>query len=314
VVTKRARWLIIAILGLLIVADVVSPLRVSRITVEIRPETLFMAGPLPITNTLLTSWLTMVVLVIVALPLRRKLVDAPKAHSLQNVVETALEALRGFMQNFGHERTDAFFPVVCTFFLFILTSNWLGLLPGIGSIGYWQSGGGQVAFVPLLRGPTTDLNTTIALAICAVASSQIYGIHFLGLGRFLGRYLPIHRFATFFRALRSQQHADVGLLFGGMLDLFIGALEVFEELTKILSFSFRLFGNVFGGEVLLAVMGFLMPYLASVPFLALELFGGFIQAVIFAALSTAFLARATTPHNLSHPNSAEAPLDEPASA
>jgi F-type H+-transporting ATPase subunit a len=301
-------------LGLLIVADVVSPLRVSRVAVELRPETLFMVGPLPITNTLLTSWLTMGVLVVVALLLRRKLVDAPEAHSFQNVVETALEALRGFMQNFSHEKTDTFFPVVCTFFLFILTSNWLGLLPGVGSIGYWHLEQGQMTFVPFLRGPTTDLNTTIALAVCAVASSQIYGIHFLGLGRFLGRYVPTHRFVTFFRALASQERADVGLLLGGVLDLFIGVLEIFEELTKILSFSFRLFGNIFGGEVLLAVMAFLVPYLASVPFLGLELFGGFIQAVIFAALSTAFLARATTSHDLSHPDSAEAPLDEPASA
>ncbi|MBN1402498.1 MAG: F0F1 ATP synthase subunit A, partial [Anaerolineae bacterium] len=240
-------------------------------------------------------------------------VDAPEAHSFQNVIETALEALRGFMQNFSHEKTDAFFPVVSTFFLFILASNWLGLLPGVGSIGYWHVEQSQVTFVPFFRGPTTDLNTTIALAICAVASSQIYGIRFLGLGTFLSRYVPLHRFVTFFCALRSRERADVGLLLGGVLDLFIGALEIFEELTKILSFSFRLFGNVFGGEVLLTVMAFLMPYLASVPFLALELFGGFIQAVIFAALSTAFLARATTPHEASHPDSAEAPLEEPAS-
>jgi F-type H+-transporting ATPase subunit a len=307
------RWLAIAIVGLLIVADAVSPLRVSRIAIELRPETLFRLGPLLVTNTLLTSWLTSLLLVLLALLLRGKLVDAPEPHSLQNVIETALETLRGFMQNFGREKTDAFFPIVCTFFLFIMFSNWLGLLPGVGSIGYWQVELDQVSFVPFFRGPTTDLNTTIALAVCAVASSQIYGIRFLGLGQFLARYVPVHRFVAFFRSLGPEEHPRPGLLFGGFLDLFIGALEIFEELTKVLSFSFRLFGNVFGGEVLLAVMAFLMPYLASVPFLALEMFGGFIQAVIFAVLSTAFLARATTHHEMSHPHAAQAPLDEPAS-
>ena len=288
--------MIVAIVVLLLIANTVGPLRVTRVAIELRPETLFAIGPLKVTNSLLASWLASTLLLALALRLRRRLVDVPEAHSLQNGVEAVSETLRGLLVSFAGEKTDAFFPVVLTLFLFILTCNWLGLLPGFGSIGFWQQRDGYATFVPLLRGSTSDLNTTIALAISSSAASWWFGIRYLGLKGFLGRYVAIGKFVQFFRELFTGARPRLSLLAGGVLDVFIGVLEIFEELTKILSFSFRLFGNVFGGEVLLAVMAFLMPYLASVPFLALELFTGFIQAVIFSVLSTAFFARATTQH------------------
>ncbi|MFH1085916.1 MAG: FoF1 ATP synthase subunit a, partial [Chloroflexota bacterium] len=199
-------------------------------------------------------------------------------------------------ESFAGPRTAVFFPIVGTFFLFILVANWGSLMPGVGSIGLWRSGHEGVVFVPLLRGPTTDLNATLALAICSVVAAQVYSIRQHGLGGHLNRYLPLGRLMSAVRRRGPGQPSPAALLLGGVLDLFVGALEAFEELTKILSFSFRLFGNVFGGEVLLAVMAYLLPYLVSIPFLALEAFGGFIQAFIFAVLSTAFLARATAAH------------------
>jgi len=130
-----------------------------------------------------------------------------------------------------------------------------------------------------------------------VASSQVFGIKALGAMTYLGRFVAIGRFVTFGKTLIREKKLDFKLILRGVLDLFIGALEIFEEITKVLSFSFRLFGNTFGGEVLLAVMAFLVPYVASLPFMAIELFTGFIQAFIFAVLSTAFYGRAVASHS-----------------
>jgi len=297
VLKHRKALIVAAILLAFVLANAFSPLRVRQVSIRLAPEPIFHIGGLAITNTLLGSWLAMLLLVVLALAVSRNLVDVPEPSSLQNLVETVMETLYGFFERFGGDHTRAFFPVVGTFFLFILTANWLSLLPGIGSVGFWEEQAGERVFVPLLRGSTTDLNTTIALAICSVASSQAYGIHFLGLASYGSRFLPIRGFADFFRGLVRGKGFKVRLLLNGVLDLFIGLLEVFEELTKILSFSFRLFGNIFGGEVLLIVMAFLAPYGASIPFMALELFGGFIQAFIFAVLTSAFLGRAATALN-----------------
>ena len=287
--------LTIAILVLLVaVAIAFGPSSARRISIQIKPEPLFEVGGFTITNTLLSGWLAVLLLIGLARLCTRHLVDTPAPLSLQNIIEAVFEALRGFMERFVGARAKEFFPVVATFFLFILTSNWLGLLPGFGSIGFWQLDEGDRVFVPLLRGSTSDLNTTVALAICSVLSSQVYGVRFLGFSEHVSHYVGIRRYITFVRLLVTRGELRFGLLLGGILDLFLGFLAILEELTKILSFSFRLFGNVFAGEVLLAVVAFLVPYVASVPFLALELLTGFIQAIIFAALSTAFFGRATS--------------------
>lgn len=294
---RRNKGLIIATAAVaLVLANIWSPFKVRQVSIRLAPEALFHLGGLTVTNTLLSSWITMALLILLAVCGSRRLVDTPAPRSLQNIIETAFEALYNFMQNMVGTKARAFFPVVATFFLFILTSNWLGMLPGFSSIGLWEEQGGERLFIPLLRGSTSDLNTTIALAVCSVLSYQVYGIRFLGWQDYGGRFLAIGKFVAFFRALIGGQKVKVSLLFGGVLDAFIGLLEIFDELTKILSFSFRLFGNIFGGEVLLLVMAFLAPYAASIPFLALELFSGFIQAFIFAVLTTAFLGRATTGH------------------
>ena len=282
---------------MLLIANFYTPFRVAHVSIELKPELIFNIGGLAVTNTLLSSWLSTLVLIVLAVLSSRKLIDTPAALSLQNIVETIIETLYNFMEGFAGPQARAFFPVTCTLFLFILTSNWLGLLPGFGSIGLWKQSSGQHSFVPLLKASTADLNTTVALAICSGLAGQAYGIRFLGFLEHAGRYVGIQKFVVFFRALAKGQRPRPSLLLAGALDVFIGILELFEEMTKILSFSFRLFGNIFGGEVLLAVMAFLMPYVASIPFLALEIFTGFIQALIFAILSAAFFSRATSYHD-----------------
>ncbi len=286
---------LVLVLGM-ILANFYTPFRVEGVHIVLRPEAILTIGAFRLTNTLLTSWLSSLVLIGFSLLATRKLRDVPPPRSLQNLVETILEALYNFMQRFAGEQARDFFPVVAGFFLFILTANWLGLLPGMGSIGVLRQEAGRQVFVPLFRGATTDLNTTVALAICTVLATQIYGVRSSGLGGYLMRYVAIGRFLEFFRQLGRGQKPEGSLLIRGVLDLFVGFLELFDELTKILSFSFRLFGNIFGGEVLLLVMAFLAPYVLGLPFWALELLGGFIQAFIFAVLSTAFYARAASVH------------------
>ncbi|MBC7236822.1 MAG: F0F1 ATP synthase subunit A [Chloroflexi bacterium] len=285
-----------AIIILLVLADVASPLRVENIHIELRPEPILFAGPLTITNTLLGSWLAMVLLVILALLSTRRLVDTPAPLSLQNIVEALVEALLNFMRRFVGERAWGFFPVVGTFFLYILFMNWLSIMPGFGSIGFTRTAQGERIFVPLFRGGTTDLNTTVALAFCSVFSAQVLGIRSLGFRDYLLQYIAVGKYLAFFRQLVREGRANLGLLVGGTLDVFVGLLELFDQLTKIISFAFRLFGNVFGGEVLLAVMAFLLPFLVSTPFMAMELFTGAIQAFVFAVLSTAFFGQATAEH------------------
>ena len=306
---QKHRGLIIGGLVLLfVVANIFSPWKIGHVKIELAPEPLFRLGPLVVTNTILGTWMAMLLLVVGGLVLRRRtLVDIPKAASLQNVVETLFEALYNFMHNIAGAQTASFFPVVATFFLFILANNWLGMLPGFGSLGLWRSGEGEPVFVPLLRGPTTDLNTTIALAICSVLAAQAYGIHAQGFLGYASRFVPLGKIIAFFRELFAEKRLRIKLLLGGFLDIFIGILELFEEMTKVLSFAFRLFGNMFGGEVLLAVMAFLAPYVVSLPFLALEIFGGFIQAFIFATLTTAFLSRATSSHQRKTHKGSESP-------
>jgi F-type H+-transporting ATPase subunit a len=296
-VVKHKKGLIAAaIIVVLVVADILGPLRVTQVSIRLAAEPIFRAGGLTVTNTLLSSWLATVLLLLLALLVSRRLVDAPQATSLQNIVEAAFETLYNFMQSMVGPKARSFFPVVATFFLFILTSDWLGLLPGFGSVGVWTEYEGRRTLVPLLRGATTDLNTTLALAMCSVLSMQVYGARYLGILEYGSRFVAVSKFVAFFRALLGGKRADISLLFAGFLDVFVGILEILDELTKVLSFSFRLFGNMFGGEVLLIIMAFLVPYVASLPFLLMELFIGFIQAFIFAVLTTAFLGRATTRH------------------
>jgi F-type H+-transporting ATPase subunit a len=293
--TKRGLIAFILLI-VLVIADIFSPLRVEHVVIEFKPETILHLGRLTITNTLIGSWIAMALLVLLARLATRRMVDRPAALSVQNIMETLVESLLNIIHNFVGEHAWDFFPIVGTLFFYILSMNWLSIMPGFGSIGFWRAAPGGRVFVPLLRGGTTDLNTTIALALCSVASVQIQGIRAVGLGEHILHYIAVDKFVLFARRLVREGRVEPGLLIRGMLDLFVGLLELFDELTKVVSFAFRLFGNVFGGEVLLAIMAFLLPFLVSLPFMAIELILGAIQAFVFAALTAAFMGRALAEH------------------
>ncbi len=239
------------------------------------PETILHIGSFTVTNTLITSWLVVVILSISAIVVGRKAKMVPGG--FQNVVEASLEGLFNFFDEIwgnNKKNSERFFPFLATFFLFILIGNWFGLIPGVGSIGFYEVKQGETEFVPLLRSLNSDLNATLAWAIISVITTQISGFVILG----------------------AKKHLSKFFNFKSPIDFFVGILELIGEVSRLISFSFRLFGNVFAGEVLLMVMMFLVPYILPLPFLMLEIFVGLIQALVFTVLTLVFLKMATEAH------------------
>lgn len=256
-------------------------------------------------NTLPATWLTMILLLGISALATRKMEMVPSG--LQNGVEAIVEFFYGFLKNVAGEKTRAFFPLVATFFFFILTSNWMGILPGYGSIGVWEEHHGERVLIPFLRSANADLSTTLALALISVVAAQYFGFKMLGLS-YVGRFFRFNRLITPFARLRERRGSpsqSEGIKFlldfiidllSSVVDVVVGLLELASEMIKILSFSFRLFGNIFAGEVLLIVISFLFTFVASLPFMGLELFVGFVQALIFTMLSLIFFMMATMGH------------------
>jgi F-type H+-transporting ATPase subunit a len=254
--------------------------------ISLAPEIIFTLFGLPVTNSMIMTWLTMILIAVVGFLAARQPQLVPG--KLQNFVESLFEIGIDFIDRVIQDRalTYRIFPLLMTFFLLILLSNWLGLVPGVGPIGYLEEVHGKAIIVPWLRPTNADINSTLSWAIISVVMVQVFGIITLGLAGHLGKFINI-------KALAKGN-------FEGFTNFAIGILEIFSEISKIISFSFRLFGNIFAGEVLLTVIAFLVPYVAPIPFYFLELFVGFIQAVVFTTLSLVFIKIATTSHDHSH--------------
>jgi F-type H+-transporting ATPase subunit a len=280
----------------------------ASLHISITAETLFYVGPIPVSNSMLTSWVVTLFLVGLSLWAKNHIKKTKKPTGLQNFLEMMVESLHNITANITQStaRTNIIFPFFLSFFLFILLNNWLGLFPGVGTIGLNLPAGEDAGnsqsrpspfvkqvsattepsivvespdepkytFVPLFRAGTADLNTTLGLALISVIATQIIGIKFLGLSYF-------------------EKFINVK----GPISFFVGILETISEISKVISFTFRLFGNIFAGEVLLAVMAFLVPLIVPMPFIALEVFVGVIQAFVFSVLTLVFMNMATQGHD-----------------
>lgn len=238
--------------------------------ISLRAEELFHLGSFPVTNALLLSFVSVIVLVIIAVIIKTNLKLIPG--KFQSVFELLIEQAFGFMDPILGDRkiSEKYLPLIGTIFLFIMTSNWLGLFPFIGPLGLNTLHNGESSFIPLFRSPASDLNFTLALAIVALISINLLGILAIGVKKHFLKFFNLHKPFPVIS--------------------FVGVLEFLSEFVKIVSFSFRLFGNVFAGEVLLLIISFLVPYVIPLPFLFLEVFVGFIQAFIFAILTLVFIA------------------------
>jgi len=247
--------------------------------ISLSAEALFYWGSLPITNTLILSLVISLSLILFSLVFRPFITSIPSG--IQNVVEYIFTTVLDFMESITQDRRAAyaFFPVVFTIFLFVLLSNLIELVPGLGSVGIWGEHHGQEVIIPIIRSSSADLNVTFAIAIIAMFSVQVFGVLSLGISEYSGK---------FFVSPFKQPY---------VIGTFVGILELISEFAKIISFAFRLFGNIFAGEVLLLIVGFIMPYLATIPFLFLELFVGGVQALVFSVLTLVFLKNATSAHH-----------------
>jgi F-type H+-transporting ATPase subunit a len=249
----------------------------SDLHISISAERVFDVLGVPITNSMVTSWAVSLLIIIFAISFSRGFKLKGKMSKTQLLVETVVEGLYNLVISItGTARAKVFFPLVATFFFYIVPSNWTGLLPGAGTVGFQGMLNGKEAFIPVLRAPTADLNTTLALALIAMFFVQFYGFKYQGLS-YLKKFFD----------------------FTNPINAFVGILELVSDISKVISFTFRLFGNIFAGEVLLAVIAYLtasfLP-IAALPFFGLELFVGAVQGLVFMMLATVFINMATISH------------------
>jgi len=244
--------------------------------ISIAAEPLFHIGSFSVTNTLVVTFCVSLLIIVASAILKSRVRLIPRG--FQNMVESVLEALLNLVDSVTQDRrqTRKFFPLVATIFIFVILSNWVEVVPGLGTIGLKEVHEGKNILVPFLRSGSTDLNMTLALAIVSVLAAQILGIAAIGIGKYAAKF--------FVNPFRPPY----------FIGTFVGVLELISEVAKLISFSFRLFGNIFAGEVLLMVMLFLVPYFVPLPFLFLELFVGFVQALVFSMLTLVFLKMAVT--------------------
>lgn len=264
--------------------------------ISLAAEPIAAIGSFPVMNSVFTGLLVTAFFLIIAKIAHKTVKPTRRPQGLQNVLEVIIEGFYKLVYETTHNHKQArtIFPWVMSFFLFILVSNWSGLLPGVGTINvvYPQGEPPQIAsllsksahaaggvvegvkqeVIPILRPATADLNATLALGLISVIATQFIGVQYLGFSYF----------KKFFNL--------------NGINSFVGILELISEFAKVISFAFRLFGNIFAGEVLLVVMLFLAPLLIPIPFLGLEIFVGFIQAVVFAMLTMVFMSLATHKH------------------
>jgi F-type H+-transporting ATPase subunit a len=265
--------------------------------IQIQPETIFYIGPLPITNTLIGTWISIIALLLVFYfgTRRRDLIPSGMQNALESIVEYLLNLTEGVS---GKVKAKRFFPLVATFFIFILFCNLLDVFPGVDTVGtvnlerlklahlppptsFFLLGEYSDKLTPWVRPGTSDLNLTLAMALVSVIVTQVLGFMALGPRKQLSKYFNFGAF----------KHG-----FQGPIEFFVGLIELVTELSRILSFSFRLFGNIFAGSAVLAVFAFILPFVADAIFIPLELFVAFVQALIFALLTLVFMEIGTTSH------------------
>lgn len=288
---------------------------VPRPQVSLPAEAIFhlnlpLIGKFPITNTYIASWLSILALAIVFRIGTSKMALIPS--KWQNVVETVVEMLINFVEGVAGKRNGRrFFPIIATIFFFVLANAWLSLLPGFNTIGFGEVEEYKTGFVgthegfvvkePLLRAANTDINVPLTLALMSFIFVEYWGVSSLGILRYVGKFI---RVGGLFRGIgqlfRGRVRRAFIELFQGAIDAFVGVLEALSEFIRIISFTFRLFGNMTAGEVLLLMIAFLIPWVLVDVFYSLEVILGLVQALIFSGLTLVFATVAVASHDEEH--------------
>ncbi len=242
--------------------------------VPLAPEIIGHIGSFPLTNSLFFSFLVTVFLSASAILLSKKVATVPEKP--QALLEILMEYVYNLGESLAHTRVNSFFPWVMAFFLYILSANFLALVPGVSTIGFGMIENGQEVFVPLLRSINSDLNMTLALGIISVVVTHYFSIRFTGISGYLKRWFSLKMFGVF---------------------LFVGMLEIVSEFTKIVSLSFRLFGNIFAGKVLIKTAWSFSAFVVPLPFYFLELIVAVVQASVFMMLTLVFMSILSEEHH-----------------
>ena len=236
------------------------------------PEIITHIGVFPVTNTLINTLLVDAGLLGATFYITKKMKPIP--HYFQNTIEMVFEGFYNLAQGVCGEKVKKIFPWFMSFFLFILLANWSGLIPGIGTFGFYETVEGKKELIPFIRNATSDLNTTFGLALISLVATHTLAIQAVGWKEYLRRYFSINP-----------------------VYLYVGILEIIGEFTKIISLSFRLFGNIFAGEVVLSTISGIFAFLFPIPFLLLEIIVGLVQALVFSMLTMVFMSVLMTPHH-----------------
>jgi F-type H+-transporting ATPase subunit a len=273
-------------------ADMPSWMIVDKPAPELPAEAIGHIGGIAITNTMLTSWISMITIVLIFWAATRKMKLVPGR--LQSFAESVITYLFDFCTDIAGEKNGRkFFPLVATIFLFIITNAWMNLIPGYGSIMI----AGEHGAVPLLRGANTDINFPLVLAVISFVMVTYWGLKSVGFMHFMGTFFNFKKFGLGLKQLFTGNFKSApGNLLMGLMDIFIGFIELISYLIRIVSFTFRLFGNMTGGEILLLSIAFLVPFVFATIFYGLELFFGYIQALIFGGLTLVFAHMAVSSH------------------
>ena len=249
-------------------------------------------GSFVVTNALITSWIAVGIIIILSVLLRLNLKKVPG--KLQGLFEIIIDGALGLVDQVTGDRklSVKIFPYAISVFFFILVNNWLGILP-ISAIGLVEHGKEGASFIPFIRSGTADINTTLALGILAVFGANIFGIVSIGTWKTFNKYINLKALIS----IPSKIKHEPTVLIVAPITFFVGVLEIIGEIAKVASLSFRLFGNVFAGEVLLLSMSLLVSYAVPIPFLFLEVLVGVIQALIFGMLTTVYFTIASQDHD-----------------
>ncbi len=267
--------------------------QVPRPTVELPSEPVFHIGHFSVTNTLIASWFTIIILIGLSIILTHKMKLIPGRR--QGMAEAIVEGLLNFVESVaGKKHARMLFPGVATIFIYVISNAYLALLPFFGSIGIIEHDG---KFAPLFRSANTDLNVPLSIAMMSFIFVETWGMRSVGVVHYLSEFINVRQFLQGFKELFTGKikTGPMNIVFG-FISLFVGVLEIFSHLTRMLSFTFRLFGNMTAGEILILVSCFLIPLVFTIPFYGLELLIGLIQALIFSGLTLVFGTIASTPH------------------